>query len=99
MTVYIDIREWGEWRETGIIEGSETSTMIVSSVNTWLQEGSDFLGWVTDKNQSFTLICASGGRAEGVASALDTEGYTKVHYLIGGIAKWMSEENTVVPVN
>lgn len=87
--VYIDVRNPNEWAsQTGIIEGSHLITKP-ADINTWLQNGSDFLNLVTDKDQSFVLICAAGSRATATANQLKDKGYTKVHYLIGGINSWI----------
>ncbi len=100
-TVYIDIRGSSEWKSTGIIEGSYTNTILASNINNiWLQEGSEFLTWVTDKDQSFTIICYSGaGRARSVAEELERNGYTNVHWLSGGIGMWITAEENLVPVS
>jgi rhodanese-related sulfurtransferase len=89
-TIYIDVRALSEWNsETGIIEGSHTITRP-SNISTWLQEGSEFLNLVTDKDQSFTLICAAGSRASLTANDLIANGYTNVHYLNSGINAWIA---------
>jgi rhodanese-related sulfurtransferase len=94
--VYIDVRRSSEWHsDTGIIEGSYLITKP-SDINTWLTEGSEFLDLVTDKNQSFILICLHGGRAESTATKLKDKGYSKVHYLIGGINNWINNGEPTV---
>ena len=99
-TVYIDIRNSFEWNNTGIIEDSYKSTMSAPNINNeWLQDGSEFLTWITDKDQSFTLICAVGGRAITIASALEDKGYTNVHYLSGGINAWINAGEPTVDAN
>jgi rhodanese-related sulfurtransferase len=94
--VYIDVRRSSEWHsDTGIIEGSYLITKP-DDINTWLTEGSEFLDLVTDKNQSFILICLHGGRAESTATKLKDKGYSKVHYLIGGIDNWINNGEPTV---
>ena len=99
--VYIDIRGSGEWSNTGIIENSSliTKQKDYNNISTWLQDGSSFLNLITDKDQSFTLICALGGRAKKTASALKNEGYTNVHYLSGGINAWIAAGEPTVKAN
>jgi rhodanese-related sulfurtransferase len=97
--VYIDVRHPSEWASsTGIIENSYKITKP-SDINTWLQNGSDFLNIVTDKEQSFILICAAGSRATTTANQLKDKGYNKVHYLIGGINGWIDAGEPTVPAN
>jgi len=93
--VYIDIRRSDEWNSvTGIIEGSYKITKQSD-----MQNNSQFQNIVTDKDQSFVLICAYGGRAYSTANALKDNGYTHVHYLSGGIHAWIDAKEPTVPNN
>jgi len=96
--VYIDVRNPNEWADTGIIEGSYKITKP-ADINIWLQDGSDFLNIVTEKDQSFVLICAAGSRATTTANQLKDKGFTKVHYLIDGINGWRDAGEPTVSAN
>jgi rhodanese-related sulfurtransferase len=93
--VYIDIRTPNEWNsQTGIIEDSYK---IANQSN--IQNDSEFLNIVTQKDQSFILICAAGGRAYTTANKLKNIGYTNVHYLEGGIDAWIAAGEPTVQNN
>jgi rhodanese-related sulfurtransferase len=93
--VYIDVRTPNEWSNDGIIEGSYKITKPYD-IDQWLKEGSQFLNIVTDKNQSFTIICAYGSRAYVTSKNLYDKGYKHVHYLNGGIVGWKNAGEHVI---
>ena len=89
---YIDIREPFEWNgATGVIAGSHKITYENSDISPWLEDGSPFLNLIQNRNQEFVLICKGGPRAEAAANELLDAGYSKVHWLFGGINKWIAE--------
>ena len=81
--VLVDVREPGEWRETGVAAPAV------------LLEKSDFDGakaaWApflakVGKDKTIVLYCRSGGRSGRVAEALAAEGYKVVN--AGGFKDW-----------
>ena len=93
----IDIRTPEEWRETGIIEGSRLLTFFDTQgrydFRAWLSE----LAAIASRDESFALICDSGGRSGLISRFLDEQlGYQRVHNVPGGIAQWIAEDRPTV---
>ena len=85
----VDIRTVGEWKETGIIEGSHLITFFDRlgkyDIEKWMSE---FEKVVPNTNESFVLVCAHANRTKLVANFLETKlGYKKVYDLKDGIEK------------
>ena len=92
----VDIRTAPEWKETGIVEGSNT---IVSFQNDG-RMNPDFMAdfkKVADKNTPVILICRTGSRTAVLSNGLaTTEGYTNIYNVTSGIAGWIKAGNPVV---
>ena len=93
----IDIRTSEEWRETGIIEGSRLLTFFDAQgrydFRTWLSE----LAAIASQDESFALICDSGGRSGLVSRFLDEQlGYQRVYNVPGGFVRWIAEDRPTV---
>ena len=85
----IDIRTVGEWKETGIIEGSHLITFFNRlgkyDIDKWMSE---FEKVVPNANEPFVLVCAHASRTKLVANFLESKlGYKKVYDLKDGIEK------------
>lgn len=90
-----DIRRQEEWRQTGIIEGSQLLTFVDASG----RMTADFLSRFTDsvgKDDPVILICRTGSRTRALASYLvEKRGYTKVYNVRNGITQWIRDERPV----
>jgi rhodanese-related sulfurtransferase len=87
----IDVRTPGEWRETGIVEGSYTIMFFDEqgrfNIPLFLEE----LNKVVKKDEQFALICRTGSRTSEISKFLAYElGYDVIN-LAGGIEKLMQE--------
>ena len=90
-----DVRRADEWRNTGIIEGSQLLTFIDSNgaINP------DFINKFTTaigKDDSVILICRTGSRTKSLARYLAKEfGYTKLFNVEDGITRWIQDKRPV----
>lgn len=87
----IDVRTPGEWRETGIVEGSYTIMFFDEqgrfNVPLFLEQ----LNKVVKKDEQFALICRTGSRTTEISKFLSQQlGYNVIN-LAGGIHKLMKE--------
>lgn len=84
-----DVRRPEEWRETGVIEGSERLTFI----DRMGRVRPDFLPRLTarvGKNDPLILICRTGTRTSQLARYLAEQmGYRKVYNVQHGITQWI----------
>lgn len=80
----IDIRTEGEWKETGIIEGSYPLTyfnpMGLFSTDEFFAE----LNKIIEPGETFAYTCRSGGRSGRIEATLEKAGYNAIN-LDGGI--------------
>lgn len=90
-----DIRRPDEWRQTGVIEGSELLTFVDGNGRMM----PDFLGRLTaatDRHDPVILICRTGSRTSTLARYLIEEmGYTQVFNVRNGITRWISDDKPV----
>lgn len=96
--VVIDIRTPPEWKELGVVPTSKTIMFFDEKgkydVQNWLNE---FSKYVTNKKQSFVLVCRSGNRTGIVGNFLSKElKYENVFHLQNGIKSWIKEKKEVV---
>jgi len=83
----VDIRTDMEWKNTGIIDKSHRLTFFDRfgnyDMHSWL---ANFEKIVSDKSESFVLVCAHANRTKILGSFLrDKLGYKNVFELCGGI--------------
>ena len=71
--VLIDIREPGEWRQTGVAPQAETIAMRDPQFVSKLQSVID-----ANPDKTLGLICAAGGRSTAIARRLEAAGITNV---------------------
>ena len=92
----VDVRRPEEWRETGVVEGSQKMTFVDESgrlVPNFLQ---DFQRRYA-KDQPVALICRTGNRTDVLARHLIKEmGYTQVYNVRDGIMGWLADDQPVV---
>lgn len=90
--VMIDVRREEEWRRTGIIKNSHLLTFFDDfgnyDIEKWMNE---FEKLVTDKNQTFVLICARANRTRSIGDFLIGQGYKNTAHLFGGMVLWNQE--------
>lgn len=90
-----DVRRPEEWRQTGVVEGSELLTFADASGRV----RPDFLGRFTaeiGKHDPVILICRTGSRTRTLARYLAEElGYTQVFNVRHGITRWIRDDRPV----
>lgn len=91
-----DVRRPDEWKQTGIMQGSQTLTWVDKSG----QPNPEFLPRFTaevDKNAPVILICRTGNRTDKLARELvEKHGYTQVYNVRDGITGWIGGDKPVV---
>ena len=98
-TLIIDIRRAEEWRETGVIEGSQLLTFFDKNRNfdadKWLADIAGF----SDKETPVILVCRSGSRSGVIANwMVNTLGYKTVYNVEQGIIGWKRDaKETIAP--
>ncbi len=90
-----DIRRKDEWRQTGVIEGSQLLTFVDGGgrvVPGFLQRFTSTVG----KDDPVILICRTGNRTSVLARHLVEQlGYTRVYNVRNGITRWIGEGHDV----
>ena len=90
-----DVRRPDEWRQTGVVEGSQLLTFADGSGRVI----PDFLPRFTSlagKNDPVILICRTGNRTSTLARHLvEQMGYTNVYNVRHGITQWIRDGRTV----
>lgn len=86
-----DVRRPEEWRQTGIIKGSQLLTFVDAGGRV----RADFLARFTaavDKDDPVILICRTGNRTSTLARHLvEKMGFTQVYNVRNGITRWISD--------
>ena len=95
----IDIRTGGEWKTTGIIQGSQTLTFFdergQANPRQWLEKAR----LIAKPEQPVILICRSGNRTREASRFLSEQGVFRTVYNVSrGIAGWVGEGRPVVLV-
>ncbi len=94
--IIVDIRTKKEWKTTGIIDKSNTISLLDEkerfSIKNWYKKFSK----LKLKNNSVVIICAVGGRSFYISKLINIkQGNLKIYNLKLGIQKWISENNPV----
>ncbi len=86
-----DIRRKDEWRQTGVIEGSQLLTFVDGGgrvMPNFLERFSN----VVARDDPVILICRTGNRTSTLARHLVEQlGYTRVYNVRDGITRWIGE--------
>ena len=86
-----DVRRPDEWRQTGIVEGSQLLTFVDGNGRV----KPDFLDLFTSavgKNDPVILICRTGNRTNTLARHLvENMGFTQVYNVRNGITEWIRD--------
>lgn len=90
-----DIRRAEEWRQTGVVEGSQLLTFVDAGGRLKADFFSRFTA-ATEKNEPVILICRTGNRSSVLARHLvEQMGYTQVFNVRNGIKQWIREKKPV----
>ncbi len=91
-----DIRRPEEWKQTGVVDGSQLLTFVDGRGRVT----PDFLNQFTaaiGKDDPVILICRTGNRTDTLARHLvEKMGYTQVYNVRSGITRWIRERNPVI---
>jgi len=98
-TPIVDLRTAGEWRETGVVKGSQLITLFDE------QGRADAAAWerqidkVAAAGKPVILICRSGNRSGEAARFMDKAGRKGTIYNVkAGISGWIREGQAVVSI-
>ena len=90
--IVIDIRREEEWKETGILQGSNTITAFTKDGNIHPDFPKKFFDLIDDINVPILLYCRTGNRTGILGKALiDQIGQTNVSHLSEGIVGWKKQ--------
>ena len=90
-----DVRRPEEWRQTGVVEGSELLTFVDASGRLKPDFMSRFTAAI-GQHDPVILICRTGSRTATLARYLVEEmGYTQVFNVRDGITRWISDDRPV----
>ncbi len=93
----IDVRTPGEWKKTGIVEGSIPIMFFdekrKAHAQEWMQQASMHI----KPDSPVAIICRSGNRSKVVGNFLIKQhGYQNVYNASGGIKAWVAKGNKTV---
>ncbi|MCH1412429.1 MAG: FKBP-type peptidyl-prolyl cis-trans isomerase [Rhodobacteraceae bacterium] len=95
--IVIDIRREEEWKETGILQGSNTITAFTKDGNIHPDFPKKFFDLINDIDIPILLYCRTGNRSSILGQALiDQVGQTNVSHLSGGIVGWKKQGHSTV---
>ena len=95
--VVIDIRREEEWKETGIIKGSQTITAFTKDGKIHPDFPKKFFDLINDVDVPILLYCRTGNRTGILGKALiDQVGQTNVSHLSDGIVGWKKQGFSIV---
>ena len=95
--VVIDIRREEEWKETGIIKGSQTITAFTKDGKIHPDFPKKFFDLIDDVDVPILLYCRTGNRTGILGKALiDQVGQTNVGHLSDGIVGWKKQRFPIV---
>ena len=90
--IVIDIRREEEWKETGILQGSNTITAFTKDGNIHPDFPKKFFNLINDIDVPILLYCRTGNRTGILGQALiDQVGQTNVSHLSEGIVGWKKQ--------
>ena len=90
--IVIDIRREEEWKETGILQGSNTITAFTKDGNIHPDFPKKFFDLINDIDVPILLYCRTGNRTGVLGQALiEQVGQTNVSHLSEGIVGWKKQ--------
>ncbi len=90
--VLVDVRESGEWAQTGIVAGA--TPLALSDLRGERRDWKPFLA--AHKDREIVLYCRSGNRSGQAARLLAAEGYRTAN--AGGLRDWLAAGKKVAPL-
>ena len=95
----IDVRTSGEWKQTGVVEGSHLFMFFNEKrqplTEQWMQQTSELIS----PDQELILICRSGNRSGMIANYLSKQHqFVRVYNVQKGIKDWIAKGNKTVSV-
>jgi rhodanese-related sulfurtransferase len=95
--IVIDIRREEEWKETGILKGSQTITAFTKDGKIHADFPKKFFDLISDIDVPILLYCRTGNRTSILGKALiDQVGQTNVSHLSNGIVGWKKQGFPVI---
>ena len=95
--IVIDIRREEEWKETGILQGSNTITAFTKDGNIHPDFPKKFFDLIDDIDVPILLYCRTGNRTGMLGQALrDQVGQINVSHLSEGIVGWKKQGHPTV---
>ena len=93
----VDLRRPDEWKNTGVVKGSQLMTFFDAKgeydAQAWLTQ----LGGIVKQDAPVILICHSGNRSNVVSRWLSKEvGFEKVYNVTNGIVAWQADGGLTV---
>lgn len=79
----IDLRTTEEMQKKGYIKGAVQLD--------WLAQGSEKLVDKLDKNKTYAIYCAGGGRSSEAAAYMEKNGFKRVYTLEKGLGDWLQQ--------
>lgn len=96
-SIVIDIRRQEEWKETGIIKGSQMITAFTKDGKIHQDFPKKFFDLIDGVDVPILLYCRTGNRTGMLGKALiDQLGYTNVSHLSDGIVGWKKQGLPIV---
>ena len=93
----IDLRTPGEWRHTGVIEGSHLLTFADAGGRYDVSGWAVRLAAIAAPDEPIALVCGIGRRSSIASRVLDREhGYEQVFDVVGGMKRWIAEGRATV---
>ena len=94
-----DVRRPEEWRQTGVVEGSQLLTFVDGNGRV-MPDFFDRLTTEIGQHDPVILICRTGSRTGTLARYLvEQMGYTQVFNVRDGITRWISDERPVMRIS
>lgn len=96
-TPVVDLRTAAEWRQTGVVKGSQMITLFDEQGRADPAAWSRKIGMIAAADRPVILICRSGNRSGSAAQYLEKSGRKGTVYNVkAGIAGWMRDGQAVV---
>ena len=95
----VDVRTPGEWKQTGIVEGSEPIMFFDEKRQPQTEQWMQKISQLVSASDELILICRTGNRSGIIANYLVKQHqFTKVYNVQRGIKDWIANGNkTVAP--
>ena len=96
----VDIRRPDEWKDTGVITGSNLLTFFDKKGNYDFEEWLIKFKKIAREGDPVIIICRSGRRSSAVSKFLNEQAnYINIYNASGGILGWIKSKNKIVIPN